>query len=78
MNRPFLDKTLNADIFLDHYFLKEELVSFCRSEGLPLSGGKPELTERAEMLEIQKGSSGKQQIRTFGSHCIEVTDITSS
>lgn len=44
--RPALSKTLNAEVFRSYYYLKEELVDFCRREGLQTSGGKPELTER--------------------------------
>ncbi|MDR2846255.1 MAG: SAP domain-containing protein [Candidatus Methanoplasma sp.] len=46
MDRPLLDRTVDVDVFLDYYYLKKELVSFCRSEGLPTSGGKPDLTDR--------------------------------
>lgn len=44
--RPTLQKGLDADIFLTYYYLKEELVDFCRENGLPTSGGKLEITER--------------------------------
>jgi len=41
-----LDKNLNSDTFRSYYYLKEELVAFCKQEGLQASGGKTELTER--------------------------------
>lgn len=44
--RPALDRKLDSKTFRDYYYLKEELVSFCRENGLPVSGGKIELTER--------------------------------
>lgn len=44
--RPVLDKTTDSKIFREFYYLKEELVNFCRENGLPASGGKIELTER--------------------------------
>lgn len=44
--RPALDKTLDSKIFRDFYYLKEELVDFCRKNDLPVSGGKLELTDR--------------------------------
>lgn len=44
--RPKLDKSLDSKTFLNHYYLKEELVAFCRSYGLPASGGKIEITNR--------------------------------
>ena len=44
--RPELTSRLSSKEFLEYYYLKEELVSFCRENGLPASGGKKELTER--------------------------------
>ncbi len=44
--RPNLDKHLDSEIFRNFYYLKEELVEFCRENRLPMSGGKLELTER--------------------------------
>lgn len=46
MERPILDKNLDSKIFRDFYYLKEELVKFCRENGLPVSGGKQEITDR--------------------------------
>ena len=37
---------LKSEEFLSYYRLKEELVQFCRANGLPTSGGKQELTDR--------------------------------
>lgn len=44
--RPVLDKNLDSKTFRDFYYLKEELVDFCRKNNLPVSGGKLELTDR--------------------------------
>ena len=44
--RPVLDKSLDGETFRKWYWLKEELVLFCRENGLPASGGKNELAER--------------------------------
>ena len=44
--RPDLNTELDAQTFRSFYYLKEELVSFCRENNLPVSGGKIELTER--------------------------------
>lgn len=44
--RPELSPDLNADVFRQYYYLKEELVQFCREHILPASGSKGELTER--------------------------------
>jgi len=45
-DRPNLNKDLDEKTFRNYYYLKEELVDFCKQNNLPLSGGKPELTER--------------------------------
>lgn len=44
--RPELNKELNSRTFREYYYLKEELVGFCRKHGLPTSGGKEEITDR--------------------------------
>lgn len=44
--RPELSRALDGAAFRSYYYLKEELVAFCRREGLGTSGGKLELTER--------------------------------
>ncbi|MFS0560080.1 DUF6434 domain-containing protein [Terribacillus sp. 179-K 1B1 HS] len=46
--RPELTRMTKADDFLDYYWLKEELVQFCRENGLPVSGSKMEITARIE------------------------------
>ena len=45
-DRPALDRNLDSKTFRDFYYLKEELVNFCRENGLPVSGGKIEITDR--------------------------------
>ncbi len=44
--RPVLDRNLDSKTFRDFYYLKEELVKFCRENGIPVSGGKIEITDR--------------------------------
>lgn len=44
--RPSLDLSLDSTTFNQYYYLKEELVDFCRKNGLKVSGNKLELTER--------------------------------
>lgn len=65
MKRPVLDKTLNSKTFRDFYYLKEELVDFCRNNGLPVSGGKIELTDRIAYFldtgKIQSASTTKKK-----------------
>lgn len=44
--RPVLDKKLDGKTFRDFYYLKVELVEFCRENALPTSGGKIEIMDR--------------------------------
>lgn len=44
--RPNLDKNLDSKTFKEYYYLKEELIDFCRKNNLQTTGGKLELTER--------------------------------
>ena len=44
--RPELDIKLDSKIFREYYYLKEELIDFCRKNDLQTTGGKLELTER--------------------------------
>ncbi|MFP7494825.1 DUF6434 domain-containing protein [Terribacillus saccharophilus] len=46
--RPELTRMTKAEDFLDYYWLKEELVQFCRVNELPVSGSKMEITARIE------------------------------
>jgi hypothetical protein len=41
-----LGKDTDPETFRQYYYLKEQLTAFCRENGLRISGGKPELTER--------------------------------
>ena len=45
-SRPELTTNLDSHAFREYYYLKEELMAFCRDNHLPASGGKQELTER--------------------------------
>ena len=44
--RPEITINLDSHTFREYYYLKEELMAFCRDNHLPVSGGKQELTER--------------------------------
>ena len=44
--RPELNKDTKSAAFRSFYYLKRELVDFCRENGLPASGSKAELTDR--------------------------------
>lgn len=86
MQRPELTHELKKELFLNHYYLKEELIAFCKENGLPLSGGKTELTQRiANYLETKvKIEASPKRNRRQDSHetitlttCIE-TDFVCS
>lgn len=44
--RPKLSRNLSAETFKEFYYLKSELVEFCKENKLQTGGGKIELTER--------------------------------
>ena len=46
MNRPELNDTISPQDFKDFYWLKEELVTFCKTKGISSSGGKIEIADR--------------------------------
>ena len=53
--RPDLNTNLDSRTFREYYYLKEELVDFCRKHNLQSTGGKLELTDRiAEFLDTGK------------------------
>lgn len=53
--RPVLNINLDGNTFRSFYYLKDELVDFCRHNNLPVTGGKLELTERiAHFLDTGK------------------------
>ena len=78
MERPILNKDLDSQIFRNYYFSKEELVNFCRENGLPTSGGKIEITDRiAYFLDTGKilSASTKRKRATIVSNIYEDTKI---
>ena len=44
--RPILNRALDSRTFREYYYLKDELVCFCKENGLPASGGKLEIADR--------------------------------
>jgi len=46
IERPKLDKNISIADFRDFYWLKDELVAFCRSKGISMTGEKQELAHR--------------------------------
>lgn len=68
MNRPTLTKDLDADTFRNYYYLKEELASFCKREGLQSTGSKAELTERIAYYLSTGQKRTKKQISRKGTN----------
>lgn len=64
MERPVLNKELDSKTFRDFYFLKEELVKFCKENGLSVSGGKIDITDRiAHYLDTGENQSAPREKR---------------
>ena len=62
--RPKLDINLDSNEFKEYYYLKEELVEFCRRNNLQSTGGKTELTERiSKFLDTGERYTRKQNLR---------------
>lgn len=59
MDRPDLDKNISLEDFKDYYWLKEELVIFCKQIGIDHTGGKIEISERIELFISTGCISGK-------------------
>ena len=63
--RPELSKDMDGQTFRSFYYLKEELVAFCRNQGLPTAGGKIELTDRiAHYLDTGEAVAAKSLSRS--------------
>ena len=71
--RPELSLNISVDTFKNYYYLKEELVDFCRQNGLQTSGSKQELTERiACFLETGKRTKTNPKPKST----VNIGDIT--
>lgn len=68
--RPVLDKRLDSKTFRDFYYLKEELIDFCRKNGLPTTGGKLEIADRVAYFldtgRILSASATKKKVPIIG------------
>lgn len=63
--KPKLSYSMNVKMFREYYYLKEELVAFCRENGLPTSGSKIEITDRiANFLDTGKIESVSRERKT--------------
>ncbi len=75
--RPELKIGLNCETFRSFYYLKEELVDFCRKNNIPVSGGKVELTDRiATFLDTGNILATQRTSKKVTSHVEELTEQT--
>ena len=75
-DRPELSQHLDAETFRSYYYLKEELVRFCKEQQISASGGKQELTERiAQYLETGECADTPAQ-RKRSAFSDEITEDT--
>ena len=70
--RPDISNNLSGNTFRSFYYLKEELVSFCKANGLPTLGDKIEITDRiayyldaGDILPVGSGRKAKVSIETI-------------
>ncbi|MDQ0229293.1 DUF6434 domain-containing protein [Metabacillus malikii] len=75
--RPILSKDIHVDTFKDYYWLKEELQTFCRENGISASGSKNEISTRVEMF-LQTGKIIKPKRITRDKQKVAETDTTLS
>ena len=59
--RPILNNNISIKDFKDFYWLKRELIIFCKKEGLITKGGKIEITERIEKY-LKTGETQQNEI----------------
>jgi len=71
--RPELSRDISAEVFRNYYYLKEELVKFCRKYDLQTTGSKQELTDRiACFLETGKRTKTNPKPKST----VNIGDIT--
>jgi SAP domain-containing new25/Domain of unknown function (DUF6434) len=66
MQRPELTANLSADEFARWYWLKEELLQFCRGQHLAVGGSKPALSERVAAHLAGQNAPAPQTVRRTG------------
>ncbi|MGF2616216.1 SAP domain-containing protein [Rossellomorea vietnamensis] len=72
--RPNLSNNISTESFKEFYWLKEELQSFCRKNGLSASGSKKEISDRIEIFletgEIKKPVRKSRVSKTLDSQAV--------
>jgi hypothetical protein len=72
-DRPELNKNLDSKTFQSYYYLKEELIQFCKREGLQTGGGKVDINKRISHY-LDTGEQLVVKPKSRPVHCIG--DIT--
>lgn len=74
--RPLLNKNLDSKVFRNYYYLKEELIDFCRENNLQTTGSKIELTDRiAHYLDTGEKLSKTNKRKINTANTIELNSI---
>lgn len=77
MKRPELSDQLSVDHFKNFYWLKKELIAFCKTKEINQTGGKLEISERIISFlqngEIIKRDQKSKKISTFDWHQSSLT-----
>ena len=74
--RPKMNREMSSKIFRDYYYIKEELVDFCRENGLPVSGNKMEITNRIVDF-LDTGKIEQPAVRSINRNAVgEITEDT--
>ena len=77
-NRPELTTNLSGESFTQWYWLKEELVVFCRGNNIPTSGSKIELTNRIkEFLDSGEVKTSMTMAKSRSSKTVAVITLDS-
>lgn len=77
-NRPELTTNLSGESFAQWYWLKEELVDFCRGNNIPTSGSKIELTNRIkEFLDSGEVKTSMTMAKSRSSNTVAVITLDS-
>ena len=70
--RPELMKVIHVDCFREYYWLKEELQTFCRANGISATGSKQELADRIEHF-LLTGEIKKPKVIKKGNAPVEMS-----
>lgn len=73
--RPDLDKNITLENFHDFYWLKTELILFCRENRLSVTGGKKELERRIEKF-LTTGERCSQETKKSKTTCTKTSKIS--